>query len=346
MKNCLWLVITFTIILSCKSEKRPDVSDIDVKLETIRFERDFFSIDTNNLSSSLQHIYEKYPTFFRDFSQNILGLPPINDSGEQAMQAITQFIRNYQPVYDSVNKVFPDLEEEQKKIMEALKYVKFYFPKYEVPQKLITFIGPMDAYFQGSTGGYGDVITIDGLAVGLQLHLGRNFSMYTSEMGLALYPSYISRKFSREYIPVNAVKNIIDDMFPDNSGDKTLVEQMVEKGKRLYLLDKLMPDTHDTLKIGYTARQLEGCRTNEGFIWNYFVKNGLVYNNDPSLIKNYIGEAPNTPELGEAAPGYIGLFTGWEIVKAFMEKNADMSLNQMMVLEPRKLFELSKYKPK
>ena len=50
---------------------------------------------------------------------------------------------------------------------------------------------------------------------------------------------------------------------------------MVEKGKRIYLIDKLMPDTPDTLKIGYTSKQLEGCIENEGLIWNYFVKNGL-----------------------------------------------------------------------
>jgi hypothetical protein len=170
--------------------------------------------------------------------------------------------------------------------------------------------------------------------------------MYTSEMGLALYPSYISRKFSPEYISVNCIKNIIDDMFPDQSGEKTLVEQMVEKGKRIYLADLLMPDTHDTLIIGYTDNQLKGCLKNEGMIWNYFVKNGLVYNNDPSLIKNYVGDSPNTPEFGEGAPGNIGLFVGWQIVKEFMQKNESLSPQEMMATDPKKLFEESKYRPR
>ena len=135
-------------------------------------------------------------------------------------------------------------------------------------------------------------------------------------------------------------------MFPDQSSDKTLIEQMVEKGKRIYLADKFLPDTHDTLKIGYTSQQLAGCRKNEAFIWNYIVKNGLVFNNDPSLIKNYIGDSPNTPEFGEGAPGYIGLFTGWQIVKKFMEQNESMPLAKLMELDPRQLFEESKYRPK
>ncbi len=33
---------------------------------------------------------------------------------------------------------------------------------------------------------------------------------------------------------------------------------MIEKGKRLYVLDKILPNTADTLKTGYTAAQLTG----------------------------------------------------------------------------------------
>jgi hypothetical protein len=345
-KNSFLFLLLFAFLVSCKNKTGPNVSNIKVDIQTVRFEKEFFSIDTNNTEASLQKIYNARPAFFRDFTQHILGLPPIADSGAQAISAIRQFLRDYRPVYDSVMKEFPDFNKEEEEITNALRYVKYYFPKYQLPANIITFIGPMDAYFQGSTGGYGDAITSEGLAIGLQLHLGNNFSMYNSEMGLSLFPSYISRKFSREYIPVNCVKNIIDDMFPDQSSDKTLIEQIVEKGKRIYLARKLMPDTHDTLIIGYTLPQLEGCKKNEALIWQYFVKNGLVFNNDPSLIKNYVGDSPNTPEFGEGAPGNIGLFVGWQIVNRFMGKNENMPLAEMMAVDARKLFEESKYRPK
>ena len=63
------------------------------------------------------------------------------------------------------------------------------------------------------------------------------------------------------------------------------------------------------------------------------------------MIKNYIGESPNTPEFGEGAPGNIGLFTGWQIVKKFMENNKSISLETLMQTDPKKLFEESKYRP-
>jgi hypothetical protein len=344
--NKLYPVLGLLFIFSCGQKAGPDVSNIDVELTTIRFEKEFFAIDTNDISKSLDRIYNRYPGFFSDFSQHILGLPPINDSGTQVISSIKRFLHDYLPVYDSVNIKFPDLAKQEKEIINGLKHVKYYFPEYPLPSRLITFIGPMDAFFQGSTGGYGDVITTDGLAIGLQLHLGSNFSMYTSDMGQALYPTYISRKFTPEYIPVNSIKNIIDDLYPEQGADKTLIEQMVEKGKRIYLTDKLLPELGDTLKIGYTDLQLKGCYKNEGMIWNYFIKNGLVFNNDPSLIKNYIGDSPNTPEFGEGAPGNIGLFVGWQIVKKFMEKNSSMPLPGLMQTDAKKIFEESHYRPK
>jgi hypothetical protein len=346
MKQSFFVLISCLILLlSCKSRKGPDVSGISVQLTTERFEKDFFALDTNDLNHSLEALSRKYPGFLGDFS-HILGLPPERDSSGKATMLIKQFLHDYRPVYDSVARAFPSLEKEEKEIEEGLKHVKYYFPSYKLPAKLVTFIGPMDAFFEASTASYGDAIVTDGLATGLQLHLGAEFSMYHSEMGLALYPAYISRKFTPEYIPVNCIKNIVDDLFPDQNGDRTLIEQMVEKGKRIYLVDQLMPATPDTLKIGYTGKQLAGCRENEGLIWNYFLKNSLVYNSDPSLIKNYIGDSPNTPEFGEGAPGYIGLFTGWQIVKKYMDKHSALSLTELMNTDPKKLFEESGYRPK
>lgn len=346
MKKIALILLSAIIFFSCGTAEGPDVSDIKIDLQVQRFEKDFFSIDTNDILPSLQQLNRKYPGFLPDYLQNILGLPLVNDTSVAVFDAIRKFVSDYRPVKDSAEYIFRDIDQIREEIIKSLKYVKYYFPSYTVPAKLITFIGPMDAYFEASLGGYGDVITTDALAVGLQLHLGKDFSLYRSEIGQSLYPAYISRRFTPAYIPVNCTKNIIDDLYPDQSTGKHLVIQMVEKGKRMYLLDKLMPSTADTLKTGYTQSQLKGCYNNEGLIWNYFLTNGLLYNNDPALIKNYIGESPNTPEFGEGAPGNIGLFTGWQIVKKYMEKNESLSLDALMKTDAKKVFEESKYRPR
>ena len=345
LKQITTILLLSLMFVGCDGSKEPDVSGIKIDLDVQRFEKDFFALDTNNLAAGLTLLRSKYPVFLPDFVQKILGLPPLSAGAPETAALITKFLADYRSIKDSAELRFREIEDAKDEIVQGLKYVKHYFPSYKTPRKLITFIGPMDAYFEASTAGYGDALTTDALIVGLQLHMGSNFSVYTSEMGQSLYPAYISRRFAPEYIPVNSLKNIVDDLYPENTSGKSLVEKMVEKGKRLYLLDKFMPEAADTLKLGYTAKQLKGCFDNEGLIWNFILTNSLAYNTDPSIIKGYIGEAPNTAELGEGSPGYLGLFIGRQIVRKYLSKYPDTKPDDLMKQDPKKIFELSKYRP-
>jgi hypothetical protein len=341
-----WLILPLVLLaLSSCNDGAPDVSDIQADLQVVRFEQDFFAIDTNNVAASLEQLRGKYPSFLNDFMVNVLGIPLMNESDSMAVIAIRRFIKDYRPIKDTADKVFSSFDGIAADVRKGLQYVKYYFPEYNAPSRLISFIGPLDAYYESSLGGHSDIITPEGLGAGLQLHLGKKYSVYQSETGQRLFPSYISRRFEPEYIPANCMKNIIDDLFPDRSGDRPLIEQMIEKGKRLYVLDKLLPHTGDTLKIGYTKKQLNGCYENEGNIWNFFLRNNLLYSIDPSLNKNYAQDGPKTEELGDGSPGYIGLFVGWQIVKKYMS-DRDMSLRQLMETNNKKIFDESKYKPK
>lgn len=347
MKKTAFALLLATGLFACKDKKVPDVSDIKVNLTVQRFEQDFFSIDTNNIDGSMQRLSAKYGGFTGDYAGNILGLiPPPGDSSMQGPElALKKFLHDYRPVKDTADQLFRNFSRWEEEVKQGLQFVKHYFPTYHLPEKLITFIGPMDASFEASLGKYGDVITQDGLAVGLQLHLGSNFSLYHSEMGQQLYPTYVSRRFAPEYISVNCIKNIIDDIYPERIRGLNLVEQMIEKGKRLYALEKILPYTEDSLLTGYTAKQLAGCRENEGNIWNFFLTNELLYKNEPDLIKEYVSDGPFTQALGQGSPGFIGMWVGRQIIRRYVEKHASVSLQQLMQTEPRKIFEESKYKP-
>jgi len=347
MKKYLLILLSGLYFAGCSNSiDAPDVSGIKVELETGRFEQDFFALDTNNLSVSLHQLQVKYPGFVNDFVVNILGIPILQQPDTAVDRLLKKFIADYKLIKDTADKVFSDFKEEANEVKKGLAFAKHYFPQYKIPNKLITYIGPLDAYFQGSLGGYGDIITNEGLAIGLQLHLGKQYSVYHTEMGQQLYPEYISRRFEPAYIPVNCMKNIIDDLFPEKPVDRPLIDQMIEKGKRLYVLDKLLPFTPDTLKIGYTKKQLEGCYANEANIWNLFLQNNFLYSIEPAVNKNYMQDGPKTEELGDASPGFIGLFVGWQIVKKYMKKNSNLSLGELIEMDSRKIFEESKYKPK
>lgn len=333
MKKPVLALLLVVLLLSCKQGKQlPDVSGVAVTLATQRFEKDFFKIDTLQLNASMDRLVQQYPGFAQDFLFNILGTTP-----DQVPRDVPAFLRSYQSVYANTNTLFGDLQPIGNQVKQGFRYVHYYFPEYKLPEKLISFIGPIDSY--------GCILTKDAVAVGLQLFLGKDHPIYASEQGQAMYPAFVSRRFDKAYIPVNVLRNIIDDMYPPKNPGRPLVEQMVEAGKKLYLLDQFLPELPDTLKTGYTKAQLEACYKNERNIWSMFMVNELLYKSDPQVTRDYMVDGPMTQLLGEGSPGNIGQFTGWQIVKKWMEKNKHAGLKDLMDKDPARLFEESKYKP-
>jgi hypothetical protein len=75
------------------------------------------------------------------------------------------------------------------------------------------------------------------------------------------------------------------------------------------------------------------------------VQNNLLFETDYPKIKGFVTDGPNTPELGDQSPGNIALFTGWQLVKAYMKKNPSITLQQLIAINGQKLFEDSMYRP-
>lgn len=318
------------------TQKKPDVSGMAIPLTTLRFEQSLFKADTNHILQAMDSLLHLYPRFGENFLYTILNVDP-HWQGDTAAQYIKGFIQSYTPVYDTAEKIFADFTPYEKQIKEGMQYMKYYIPDYTLPSRIITYIGPLD--------GYGDILDENSIIVGLHQHLGSQYSGYQSEWVQQTYPQYITRRFTPQFISINAMKNLIDDRFPEKPADKSLAVQMVEKGKRLYLLQKLLPNTPEYNIIGYTEKQLADCYKHEASIWQLFVMNNLLQNTDNGTIKNYIGESPKTQELGEASPGNIGSFCGWQIVKKYMAENKKLEPKELMETDAEKIIEKAKYKP-
>ena len=324
------------LLFACKQKKpAPDVSDIKVDVQLFRFDKDLFSIDTNNVENSLNALQKKYGAFLNDYLYNIMVLPPQPDS---VAKKIKMFLHDYHFVYDTAQKYFDDFSDKFKEIKRGLQYVQYYFPEYKTPANVITFIGPVE--------GYANVLTTSGLAVGLQLYLGDDFPVYHSEFITNVYPDYQQRRFKPAYIAVNCMKNIVSDIYPEKNGSDPLIYQMIDAGKRLYLLDHFLPQLADSLKTGYTQKQLDGCYDNEAGIWNYFVQNNLLFITDPLQVRDYMQDGPYTEVLGQASPGFIGQFIGWQVVKKWMDKNPEITLQQLINTPEKKIYDEAKYKPR
>ena len=277
MRISIVVIVLCAFLFSCSSNKIPDVSNIKIDITTERFEKDIFDTTAPTLLSYLKHINTNSPSFVDSYLGKILTVDPAW-TADTAAAYVNGFIKAYRPVYDSAEKIFNDFSPYEKEIKKGLQFVKYYFPAYRIPKKVITYIGPAD--------GYGDILADDALIVGLQHHLGKGNPLYKTTMVQETYPEYISRRFEPDYIAINCVKNIVNDLYPEKQDDKPMVNQMLEKGKRLYLLSRLLPETDEYKVIGYTQDQLKDCNAHESVIWDLFIKNSLLQVTDKNTIKN------------------------------------------------------------
>ncbi len=340
----LLLSITILIFASCKSKNAPDVSNIKIQVNLLRYEKAFFNTDTFAITRSINNLVQKEPELTPLFLNNMVGIAHMNDTA-----AIKSFIKFTRPIYDSAENKFKKDEFFTTTFNNAFRYLKYYFPNYKIPD-IATIVGPPDGLMQTSAGWLTpNFLTNRYLAISLQFYMGAGFSLYNDGQFIeTVAPLYRSRKFSEEYILPDAMLLIVDDLFPDNSKGLPLVEQMIERGKQWWLLDKLLPETADSLKTGYTQKQLNWCNENEGMIWSSIIKNDQLYSVKQVDIQTYMSEGPFTMGMPQnESPGNIGLWIGRQIVKKYeWAVDGKATVESIMKASPKEILETAKYKPR
>lgn len=344
MKTIYYFLFGLFLFCACTNDDDiPDVSHIKMDVNIERFDKDLFSLDTLAIEQELQYLKAEYPSLYSIFITNILDL---QDS--TLVEGTKRFISQNRFIAEAADKEFRDMKKIENDFEQAFRFVSYYFPQYKIPE-LIAIVGPPDALAQTLTGEQTpNFIGPDFLGLGLQFYLGKEFFLYKDAFFIAnIAPEYRSRRFDKKYLVADAMKLIVDDIYPDRNAGKGLIGQMIEKGKQLWLLDKFLPKTHDSIITGYTKQQLAWCEEHEGLIWNEIITTEKdLYTKDPMTLQNYLGEAPFTQSLGPASPGNIGQWIGWQIVKKFADKNSSIPVTDILKTDARKIFEEAKYKPK
>ncbi len=174
------------------------------------------------------------------------------------------------------------------------------------------------------------------------MHMGADFPIYGM---LPDYPAYLVRKFTPEYIPVNVMKVVQQDLYPPHEERLAAGREPHRPGQATVFPEKVLPETPEEVRLGYTKEQLDFCKENEEMIWQYFVQNKLLYTTDWQDIMRYTGEGPST-QGPAGAPGQIGAYTGYRIVQAYMRRNPEVSLEQLMATKDvMTIFSKAKYRP-
>ena len=315
MKKIFLICSLSVLIWSCNqsSSVEKEIEKIPQNVELIRFDRAF--MESNNLSE----LKNEFPYLF-----------PENVPMEYwtSKQTDSLFIELNQ----EVNQHFGDTKELESELKSLFQHIKYYYPE-QNPEKVITLINEVDTPYRAI---YTDSISF----VALDNYLGKDHRFYQ------VFDQYMRIDFEPEKISVDLANNFLQQHLK-SANDRVFLSQIIDAGKILYGMDLLLPNKSDYLKIGYTPEQLDWCKVNEKQIWEYFVSKKILYDTDPKLYGRFIQQAPFSKfylDLDQESPGKVGVYIGWQIVKAYMKKNP-VTLQELSETNYQDIFDNANYKP-
>lgn len=313
---------------SCTQRRTSDVavSDIDIpSTRILRYDLDLFAAGQGNLAADILKLTPKYRLF--------LGDDPAAPDKLATLKQYLESPRN-QDFYKAVRSAYPELSSLESSLDEAFRHLKYYMPAFMPPM--------VYAYISGGDYEYPVQFNDSVLLIGLDNYLGEGYQSYRAD-GV---PLYRIQRMNRDHVVTDCARLIATSLFPVETGGGSLLDVMVEAGKRLYLLDLILPSTPPGVKIGYNSVQYEWIRKNESHVWAAIIENRMLYSNDGRVIRVFMSDGPFTAEFSKESPPLLGSWIGWRIVNQYMERNPQVTLRELLQeKDSQKILSGSKFKP-
>ncbi|MBT8206623.1 MAG: gliding motility lipoprotein GldB [Eudoraea sp.] len=306
------------LIWSCKEEANihSEIAGIQLELEVNRFDQEFAAVSAENLDV----LKNKYPYLFPVQYPDSVWLLKMQDTLQQAL-------------HQEIDLAFGDFNTQKEALELLYRHVNYYFPKQQLP-RVVTVSSDVD---------YNNrvILTDTLLLIGLDNYLGKDHRFYSG------IERYIAAGLDKKYLESDVASAFAKKVIPPPA-DRNFLSQMIYYGKELYLKDLLLPLQADEDKIGYTKEELNWAEANEEQIWRYFVEKELLYSTDRGLGPRFLDPAPFSKfrlVLDNESPGKIGRYMGWQIVKAYAQKN-NVPLKSLLNTPSKTIFQEANYKPK
>lgn len=326
MKNVLILFL-FTIgLISCSEPNLIiDTTSTQAYLDFRHYEQDLFNLNTKNLGAELDKIAPKYPVFINGDYKHPTKLVQLNNYLNNDLNI---------KLYNDWNKNIGSYKEISKSLNKAFSHFKHYYPKDSLPQ-VYTYISGIN---------YEEPIVVNEkeILIGIDLFYGANYEAYNQLQ----IPQYISKNFDDIYLSPTVMRAYGKKKFGKYLYGETLLDNMIALGKLEYFVETMMPSTMDSIRFQFTTNQMIWCYSHEKSFWKHLTMKQYLFSKDYHTYKKFLQHGPFVSSMERESPGRAGIFIGYKIVKDYMNKNPEVSLQDLMInTDFTAIFKASKYNP-
>ncbi len=327
-------LVCLTLLCGCRSDRRYFPKDVpSVQVPVVRFDSALLHLDTASVSEGINRLYTDYPYFMPVFCEDILGIYATDTA--YLCKALPQFLDDtlygFRQTNAEVLRQYADITDVQQSLNAAFARLLYLYPDWQIPT-IYFFVSGFNASI---------LFLDDDIAVGVDMYLGSDYEYYNR----VVY-NYQKQTMRKECIAADVVSAYLFRHIPFNSRQGRLLENMIYRGKIMYMLSLLFPDEPEYEIMGYTQAQWEWCKKYEADIWKRMIDKKDLFRSESMVLSSYLNDGPFTSEISQDAPARLGTWTGWQICKAYMENNKEVTLQQLMQ-EPdaQKILEQSYYRP-
>lgn len=334
----VFVVLTGLCVISCgpqpeksarivPEEQKEQVKAIPVR----RFDHDLFALKKAYGRRTVDSLNRAYRGFLGRFTKQVINIG--DSSNPQYYRSLADFLSDpyINSVATDVDSVFSDMSAEEQLFGEAFQAYHYFFPGKKIP-RLIAYTGGFNYQIGAWT---------EELGIGLEFYLGSKHRFYS----LLGYPAYKQRVLRREYLIPDALRGWLSTEFETSGQTKKFIEQLVYEGKIQYAIDQLLPETEDSLRTGYSGAHLQWLKKEEARIWSFFIERKLLFKPVSFETDKFLNEGPFTSGMPRESPGRIGVWIGRQIVRSYMQKHPEVSLQQLFKTDGSVVFSQSGYKP-
>ncbi len=309
-----------------------DISGIDADVHVERFDISLFGVPPDSTESAIGSIYSDYGDFFDVFNVHVINIG--SASAKRYSSFLSMFINDpvNREVFEYTGEIFSDMDKINAQLSDGFRHYLYHYPDSTLPR----VVGYVSRFNQG-------LFTVGPfVGVGLDQYLGAECPYY-KQMGTSLY---LAKNKVPERIPVDVMMAWATRIYPYNDSVDNVLNRMVHKGMLAWFVNAMYPRMEEQFKMGFTDDQLKWCRNNEKQMWTSLVEEKLLFSADQMTIRKLTEDAPYTQFYTVESPGRAAVWQGLQIVRAFADRNPQLSVRQVMSQRNyQDLLRLSKYNP-
>ncbi|MES2800753.1 MAG: hypothetical protein V4638_12105 [Bacteroidota bacterium] len=285
-----------------------DASSIKVKTNFINLDSIFRSSDSSQLMNYHHKLQFEISEIYDYQLGYCLGLRTKSDT--TFYNGIQQFLKDdyIKNVELEISKQFKNLLQQKENIIDGFRHLKFHLKDIKIPEHIVF----MNSFFAANT-----FVTEKEIGIGLERYLGAK-TQVIQQLPPDQFFEWMKAGLDKKYLERDALCAWIMTHCVDEAKGN-LAEHIIQWGKILYLTKAAFPEKTDAEILRYTDEDFTWAINNEAQVWEYLVKDKILFKLNEQVIMNFIKEGPFTPGLPEEGPDRLGQFMGLRMIQKYME---------------------------